>query len=267
MKATERRLTRGGFSMERLYPLGRLLFGVAITALGVEHFVCARFQGDVLPVIPWMPAHPPLGYATGGALVAAGLAIAWEVRPRLAAIPLGALLLGCALVFQLPLAVEHPFDLGIRTAVFELLSLCGGAWTLAANLAPVRPRPEGAFRALEPVLRSGRYLFAVSAVVFGISHFLIPRFIASLIPPWFPGALFWAYFTGLAFIAAGVSIATRWMDRLAATLLGSMFLLWALFLHAPRLMQAAHSHDPDEWSSALIALGMCGASWLMLRKR
>jgi uncharacterized membrane protein len=99
--------------------------------------------------------------------------------------------------------------------------------------------------------------------VFGIDHFLLLRFIASLIPAWFPGALFWAYFTGAAFVAAGISIAIKTMDRLAAVLLGTMFLLWFLFLHAPRLMSAPRSHNPNEWSSAFIALGMCGASWIM----
>lgn len=251
--------------MERMYALGRLLFAVAITALGVEHFVCAHFQGAVVPVIPWVPANPVLVYLTGSALAAAGLCMAWNFRPRLAAILLGALLLGCALVLQVPQVAQRPFDLGIRTALFELLALCGAAWTLAGRLPPEQSSPRRGSAALNSLLRSGPYLFAASSVVFGISHLLIPAFIASLIPPWFPGGLFWAYFTGVAFIAAGVSIATRWMDGWAASLLGAMFLLWFLFLHLPRLTSAPRSHDPDEWSSAIIALGMCGASWLMLR--
>jgi uncharacterized membrane protein len=253
--------------MERLYASGRLLFGVAITALGVEHFICAHFPGDVVQVIPWVPAHPLLAYLTGGVLVAAGLCIAWNIRPRLAAIVLGALFLGCALVLQLPQVVQQPLDLGIRTGLFELLALIGAAWALAERLSPKRPPHGKGSAVLEGVLRSGRYLFAASSVVFGISHLLVPKFIATLIPPWFPGGLFWAYFTGLAFIAAGLSIATQRMDRWAATLLGSMFLLWFLFLHVPRLTGAPRTQDPDEWSSAFIALGMCGASWLMVRTK
>jgi hypothetical protein len=53
------------------------------------------------------------------------------------------------------------------------------------------------------------------------------------------------------------------MDRLAAALLGVMFLLWFLVLHLPRVMSYPRSHDPDEWSSALIALAVCGASWIL----
>jgi uncharacterized membrane protein len=118
---------------------------------------------------------------------------------------------------------------------------------------------------LDKFLKSGRYLFAGSSVVFGISHFLVPRFIATLILAWIPGALFWAYFTGAAFIAAGFSVAIKLLDRLAATLLGTMFLLWFLILHAPRVLSAARSHNPNEWSSAFMALGMCGACWIIAR--
>jgi uncharacterized membrane protein len=242
---------------------GRLVFAAAITALGVEHFLCAHFPGAVVPVIPWIPAYPPLVYLTGSALVAAGLAMALGRKARPAAILLGALFFGCALVLELPQVVQAPFDLSLRTGLFELLALGGAAWTLAARL-PVDGKTSPL---LDSVLRWGRYVFAASSVVFGITHLLIPEFIATLIPPWFPGGLFWAYFTGVAFIAAGVSLATQRLDRLAAALLGSMFLVWFLFLHVPRLTALPRAKDPDEWSSAFIALGLCGASWLMPHRR
>jgi uncharacterized membrane protein len=250
--------------MEKVHTLGRLLFSVATIALGVEHFVCAHIPGTVVPVIPWVPASPALAYLTGAILVATGLGIAWGFKPRLAAVVLGALLLGCALVLQLPLVLKAPLDIAQRTGLLEPLALGGAAWTLAQGLPPEFSLGRGRLL-LERVLGWGSYLFAASAVVFGIDHLLIPDFIASLIPPWFPGALFWAYFTGVALIAAGASIAARYLDRWAAVLLGAMFLVWFLFLHVPRLLSAPRSHDPDEWSSALIALGMCGASWLMVR--
>jgi uncharacterized membrane protein len=102
-------------------------------------------------------------------------------------------------------------------------------------------------------------------VVFGIDHFLFLAFVASLVPAWLPGGLFWAYLTGTGFIAAGISILTKKIDRWGSFLLGTMFLLWFLLLHAPRVVMAFRSHDPnapDEWSSAFIALAMCGGSWI-----
>lgn len=245
--------------MDRLSGAGRLVFGIAIAALGVEHVVCSHFPGPVLPIIPWLPASPVVASAVGAALLVAGLSIASNRRPRLPALGLGAFLYASAAILQLPKAIHQPLDIAIRTAVLEPLALGSAALVLAAGLLPQGPRAR-------LLGRLGRFVFAGCAVLFGIDHLAIPEFIASLIPPWFPGALFWTYFTALALIAAGISIAVGRVERQAAMLLGSMFLLWFLFLHIPRLTQAPNTRDPDEWSSAFIALAMCGASWLMVRR-
>jgi uncharacterized membrane protein YphA (DoxX/SURF4 family) len=254
-------------SMEKLITPGRLVFAVAIAAFGVEAIVCARSGGDFLPVIPWLPANQSVAYLSGSGLLAAALYLALNVRPRLAAILLGAFFLGCGLVLQVPKAVSSPLDIGIRTLVFEPFALAGAALAWAETLPPAGSVDSRWTGILDGFLRSGRFLFAASLVVFGVSHFLVPRFIASLIPAWMPGRLFWAFFTGAGFVAAGLSIATRWLDRWAAALIGTMFLLWFLLLHAPRVLRVPGRYDPDEWSSAFIALGMCGASWLLIRRR
>jgi uncharacterized membrane protein YphA (DoxX/SURF4 family) len=245
--------------MEKIIALGRPLFGLAVAALGIENLICARSGEVVLPVLPWLPPHPVLGYLVGIALLAAGLATTFNIKTRLAATLLGIFLLVCAFVLQLPRAAARPFDLSLRTVLFEVLALCGAALTLGGTL-PEKNNFQQRAGIFDNFLKSGRYLFAVSSVVFGVSHFLVPRFIASLIPAWIPGALFWAYFTGASFVAAGLSTAIRVLDRLAAILLGTMFLLWFLLVHAPRVLSTARSHNPNEWSSAFIALGICGAS-------
>lgn len=250
--------------MEKIIARGRILFAIAITALGVENLVCAHVREVVLPVLPWLPPHAILGYATGIALIVPSLCIAAGIRPRSAAILLGIFLLVCVLVLLVPRAAAHPFDLSLRTVVFETLSFCAAALTLARSL-PDGGDSQQAAGALDKFLKPGRYLFSISSVVFGISHFLVAPLIATLIPAWIPWRLFWAYFTGAAFVAAGLSIAAKRLDRLAATLLGTMFLLWFLLVHAPRVMGAQRIHNPNEWSSMFIALGMCGASWIIAR--
>jgi uncharacterized membrane protein len=249
--------------MDKIIAPGRILFAVAIIAFGVEHFVCAQTEGATLPVIPWIPANPILAYLIGTALVAAGLSIAANLKARRTAILLGIFFLVCEVVLQFPKVAAKPLDIGFRTTAFEILAIGGAALTLAGVLPVDESYPQRWENPLKKLTSSGRYLFAASSIVFGIDHFLLLRFIASLIPPWFPGGLFWANFTGTAFIAAGVCIAVKRIDRLAATLLGTMFLLWFLSLHLPRVASAPRSHNPDEWSSTFIALGMCGASWII----
>jgi hypothetical protein len=107
----------------------------------------------------------------------------------------------------------------------------------------------------------GRFLFALPLLVFGIQHFMYARYVATLVPSWIPGHLFWAYFVGAAFVATTLSIATQIKARLSAIWLGIMFLLWVLVLHLPRV--AAAPHNGDEWTSAFVALAMGGGAFLV----
>jgi hypothetical protein len=243
--------------MGKIVTKGQLLFGIAVLALGVENLFCAYF-GLTDPGVPWFPVNPFFGYINGIALSAAGLSIAAKLHSRLTAVLLGYLFWGYVLFLELPLVVAHPADWTAYGVFFEALALGASAWTLVQTLPGASSRWESV---LGKATASGPYLFAVSSIVFGSIHFVVARFIASLIPAWIPGVLFWAYLTGTALIAAGISIAIRRLDQWAGFLLGVMFLLWVVLLHSPRV--AKDLHNADEWSSALIALGMCGGSWIV----
>jgi hypothetical protein len=97
--------------------------------------------------------------------------------------------------------------------------------------------------------------------VFGWTHLLIPKFIAFLIPAWMPARLFLAYFTAVAFITAAIAIAIKRLIVSASTLLGVMFFLWVVTLHAPRV--AAALHNPDEWNSLFMCLAMSGICFVL----
>ncbi len=107
----------------------------------------------------------------------------------------------------------------------------------------------------------GRFLIAISLVVFAVQHFMYARFVATLVPAWIPARLFWAYFTGIAFVAAAVSIASKKMLRIAAMLLGTMFFLWVVLLHIPRVAGAVR--NGDEVTSLFVAVAMCGLSFAL----
>ncbi len=250
--------------MEIIVKQGRLIFAIALIAFGVQYFVWARSAGPMFPVIPFVPAIPWLAYLTGTALLTAGFCIPANIRARLVAILFGILFLLCDICFLVSQVIAHPLDIGIRTIAFEVLILAASAFTLTGTL-PIERNDFGPLESIVNVLiKSGPYLFAISSVVFGVSHFLIPRFIASLIPAWIPGSgMFWAYLTGVVFIVAGLTIGAKWMDFWGAFVLGVMFFLWYFLLHTPRIMTAPRSHDPNEWSSAFIALAICGGSWII----
>jgi uncharacterized membrane protein YphA (DoxX/SURF4 family) len=258
-----RHLSQMKAAMEALFKQGRLIFAFCIAAFGVENLVCAHTSDAMMPVIPWV-VGAPAAYLTGIALIAASACIAVRYKARLAAALLGILFLLFDVLLQIARVVAKPLDVGVRTCAVETLTMCAAALILAGTL-PLDPQvPPWWDRAVDWLATAARYIFAFSMLVFGIDHYLVFAFIVSLVPHWIPGGgWFWAQVTSIAFLAAAISIASGWMARLAAAMLGLMFVLWFLTLHLPRVMSYPRSHNPDEWSSAFIALAVCGGSWIL----
>jgi hypothetical protein len=251
--------------MDKLAQSGRVLFAVALIAYGADDFACAHF-GLAVRGVPWFPVTPFFGYLMGIVLISAAFAILANFRVRTIATLLGILFLLLVLFREVTAVIARPMSIGVRTVFFETLSMSAIALMLASILPKESSAPSPWDTVLDKLLRTGPYLFAVSLIVFGIDHFLIIPFIASLVPAWIPAKMFWAYFTGAAFITAGLSIATRKLDEHAGTWFGIMFLLWFVLLHSPRVVNSFRIHDPnlpDEWSSAFIAVAMCAGGWLV----
>ena len=242
--------------MDRATALGRAFFAVAMVAFGVQQFMYTSFLAGLELLPRGIPAHTFWAYLTGAVLILTGLSIGLGVRVRLSALVLGAAFILFALIRRAPEIPASLTDISKRTVLFETLSLCGGALVLA-YLAP----PEtGAFSRWNDVALKlaspGRFILAVSMFIFGIAHFQVPVFIASLIPAWMPWRLFLAYFTGVAFFAAAFAFALGKYLRLAGILLGLMFFLWVALLHGPRVALALH--NADEWNSLFVALAISG---------
>jgi uncharacterized membrane protein YphA (DoxX/SURF4 family) len=96
---------------------------------------------------------------------------------------------------------------------------------------------------------------------FGVLHFLYIAYIVYVTPSWIPAHVFFAYATGIAHVASGVSLLTGVLARLAAYLTAAMFGSWVLIVHVPRVVRDPST--PSEWTSMLIALGMCGGALLI----
>lgn len=97
----------------------------------------------------------------------------------------------------------------------------------------------------------------------GIQHFLFVDFVASLVPAWIPGHVFWTYFAGVALIAGGTGLILPQTVRLAAPLAGLMMFLWVLLLHIPRAMAAAPAQSRNEWTAVFEALTMSGIAFVL----
>jgi len=238
-----------------------VLFGIPFVGFGVQYLIYGRFAGGLPPAPPWTPGAPATAYLLGALLIIAGATIAANIKARESATLLGILLFICVLLMFIatPSAILH--DGTARTRALEPLALCGAAWVLAGILPVDQSRSPRWDSAIDKLATVGRYIFGFAMIVFGAQHFMYGNFVAMLIPSWLPWHLFWTYFFGVALIAAGISIVTGIQARLAATLLGIMFLLWLIVLHLPRVH--AHPRNGDEWSSFLVAFAMCESCFIV----
>lgn len=105
---------------------------------------------------------------------------------------------------------------------------------------------------------AGRYVFALPFLIFGVFHFMDAGNMAGMIPGWLPGGVFWVYLTGLALIAASISMMIKVMDQLASFLLGVMLILFVLFLHLPGALEG----DQASTTNLLKDMALAGGAWL-----
>jgi uncharacterized membrane protein len=229
--------------------LGRVLLGIAIAAFGVEDLVRGELLPELQPAPAGLPARAVLAYLTGAILLAAALGLIANRRVQAAARAITAVLALSLIAGYAPILIAAPRNGGAWTGAFEVVAIAAAAARLGF---PARPA-------------LGRLGFAVALPVFGLLHFIYVDYVASVIPKWLPGHVFWAYATGVAHVAGGAALLTGIQARLAAILLAVMFGTWVVILHLPRAL-AAFDHR-GEWTSLFVALAMCAGSVLLADDR
>jgi uncharacterized membrane protein YphA (DoxX/SURF4 family) len=243
--------------------LGPPFFSIAMVFFGVQYLRYGHYAGGLPPVPPWAPGGAVGAYIAGVILIVGGLSILLGKKPRCGATMIGIFFLLCVVILHGPRLHGILYSGTDRTRAFEPLALSGAAFALISLLPTDRDGSPHANHSSDWITPMGRWLFALSMIVFGIQHFMYAEFIATLVTSWIPAHLFWVYFTGVGMIVVGLAVITGILGQLAATWLGIMFLLWVLVLHAPRVTAALH--NGDEWNSMVVALAFSGASFVVAR--
>jgi hypothetical protein len=149
---------------------------------------------------------------------------------------------------------------------FKALALSGGAFVVAGSFPEEKTNTGDEpllMRLLGRVVPLGRVFFSITMITFGIDHFLYVSNVATLVPAWIPGHVFWTYFAGVALIGSGTAIILRIRLKLIGILLGTMIFLWFVLLHIPRAIADPSGLKGNEVTSVFEALGFSGIAFVL----
>lgn len=256
--------------MDKIGLVGRLFFAIACIAFGIQQFIFGDFVPGRAPAWPVsVPGRLIWAYLSGAILIAVGAATLSGKKARWAAILAGTMIFIWALLRHIPVVAAAPAFGGEWTNVGKALALFGGALAVAGSF----PEQKGNRASLlSRFVNSktgftylGRFCLGLFMILAGIQHFLFVEFVATLVPAWIPGAVFWTYFAGVALIAGGAGLLLPPTARLAAALSGLMVFLWVVMLHIPRALAAPDAQRRNEWTAVFEALAISGIAFVLTR--
>ena len=243
----------------RIASTGHAIFAGTMIGLGIIGLLHRNF----VPV--WNPAPK---VSVSGLLVSlsslislsAGIGLLIRRTAGTAARLLLATFLVWLLLFRLPnFLLEPAFE--ACWSVFPLAVMLAAAWVLYVWFATDWDRNRLNSVIGSNGLRVAHTLYGLSLIFFGAAHFIDVKDTLSLIPNWLPGHLFWAYFTGCAFIAAGVAALSGICARLAVTLSVLQLTLFLLLVWLP--IVATGTKDSFQWSEAILNVALLGGGWVV----
>jgi uncharacterized membrane protein len=211
--------------------LSNLCFAVPLAAFGALHLSAVEF---VTPMVPsYMPWPLFWGYFFGFALLAASLSIATKILVRWSGLLWGIAMFLFVAMMDIPGALADPKDRFGWTLAIREMAFGGGGWILAGNAM----RGRGGSR----LITVGRVVIAITAMFYGVEHFLHPLSrpgvpLEKLMPAWIPGRLLIGYLTGAILLAAGAFMLLGKNTQMAATYLGTCIVLLVVFIYGPILI-------------------------------
>jgi putative oxidoreductase len=111
----------------------------------------------------------------------------------------------------------------------------------------------------------GRVLFGLPFAVFGLFHLVGAKDMAAMVPAWVPGGgTFWVVLTGVAMIAASISLVSDRLVRWSGPLLALLLFTYAFTLHLPGVLDGNQMSMPGFLKD--LALGGAAVA-IGLRKR
>lgn len=245
----------------RVADVGRVVFALAFIALGLLSVVSQDFASVWQPVPEGVPGRPFLALISGAVMTVGGVGL---LRRRML-VPAAFVMMLYTLLWLLALHVPRVILAPLHEVTWggcaEIVTLVAANIVLYACAATPDDKPYIAALCGTPALCVARIAFAVAVPLIGLEHLVYAKETAAMVPGWLPYRMGWAYFTGIAHIAAGLAIALNMLPRLAATLEAWMMggftvLVWIPMVMATPLQRFA-------WTGLLISTVLTAAGWIV----
>ena len=222
--------------LDKIVALVNVCVAIPLAVFGALHLFAPQFVKDIVPA--YMPWRMFWVYFVGCGLVAASLSIATRIGVRWSGLLFGIMMFLFVAMIHLPGALHDPHNRILWTIVFRESSFGSAGWILAATAIPGW---HGSTKST--LLTVGRILIAITAIVFGIEHFLHPLALPGVpllkeMPTWVPARAFIDYLTGAALLVTGASALLGRKTRVVAACVGGWILLMVLVIYGPVLIGA-----------------------------
>lgn len=241
----------------RIASVGHAVFAATMIAVGILGLLKNEYVALWEPLPHRLHA---LSYLGAFICLACGIGLFWRSTVAAAARALLIYLLLWLLVVRVP-GMFHSFTVDYWWAACQTAVMAAAAWVLYVWFATDWDK-----RRLRVViggrgLRIARVLYGLALIPFGVAHFLYLSHTAELVPRWLPSHVAWAYFTGCAFVAAGVAVLMGVYGRLAATLSAWQMGMFLLLVWVP--IVAAGSKDAFQWSETVVSAALTAGAWVI----
>ncbi len=260
----------------RIASVGHAVFAATLIALGVLGFITGDFASVWQSVPKGLPGREPLAYLCALMELGLGLGLLWKQSATVAARVLLGFMLLWILLLRVPALFTAPTVEVSWSGCGETAVMVAGAWVLYGWFADAWDKTHLGFATGDRGLRIARVVYSLALIPCGLAHLAYVKETAALVPAWLPLHLVWVYFTGCAYIAAGVAILFNVFPRLAAALAAVQMGGFTLLVWLP--MVAASPKDTFQWTAIIISSALTagawvvadsyrGTSWLMMGKR